>query len=388
MITNRLFYDDVYMQEFTATVDSCVANGDFWEVVLDATAFYPEGGGQPCDIGTINNAKVSHVKEVGDHIVHVTDQPLTPGDKVTGKIDWERRFDLMQQHSGEHIVSGMIHEKYGYENVGFHMGEEFITIDLSGLLNEEELAEIEAKVNEYIWTNQKVNIFVPDKETLASLPYRSKKELTGDVRLVEYPGADLCACCGTHVTYTGEIGLVKLISVHKFRSGVRIEMLCGKRAFAYMNTHVKSNSQVAVALSVKPDQTNQAVARLSKELYEVKGALLAAKRQFFDSLAASCEGKGNVFLCDSSMDAGELRQCADKILNICGGVCVMITGSDEAGYQYVIGEKDGNVRDLVKEWNQAFSGRGGGKPFFAQGKVTGSYEAMKTFWLEKGFLAL
>ena len=209
--TRKLYYEDVYQKEFTAEVLECRETDRGYEVVLDQTAFYPEGGGQPCDLGTLNGISVVDVQEKGSEIVHYTEKPLETGSKVTGKIDWARRFDLMQQHSGEHIVSGLVHEAYGYDNVGFHMSSDVITVDFSGVLTETQLAEIEAETNQKIWENTPVEIFYPPKEELEKLSYRSKKELTGQVRLVRFPGSDLCACCGTHVTHTGEIGAVKTL---------------------------------------------------------------------------------------------------------------------------------------------------------------------------------
>ena len=207
--TRKLYYEDVYQKEFTAEVLECRETAQGYEIVLNQTAFYPEGGGQPCDLGTINGISVVDVQEKRSEIVHYTEKPLETGSKVTGKIDWARRFDLMQQHSGEHIVSGLVHEAYGYDNVGFHMSSDVITVDFSGVLTETQLAEIEAETNQKIWENTPVEIFYPPKEELEKLSYRSKKELTGQVRLVRFPGSDLCACCGTHVTHAGEIGAVK-----------------------------------------------------------------------------------------------------------------------------------------------------------------------------------
>ena len=269
--TRRLYYEDVYKKEFTATVVECREQKKGYAIILDESAFYPEGGGQPSDVGTLGDAKVTEVHEKDGELLHYTDKALEVGAKVEGKIDWVHRFDLMQQHSGEHMVSGIIHEKYGYDNVGFHMGSDVITIDFSGMLDEAQMAEIEAKANQIIWENQEVEIFYPSEEELKELEYRSKKELSGWVRIVRFPGADTCACCGTHVTRTGEIGMVKLLSVVKFREGVRMEMISGRRVLDYLNMVNEQNRQISVKLSAKMDKTAQAVERLQEENFRLKG---------------------------------------------------------------------------------------------------------------------
>lgn len=380
MKTRRLFYEDVYIREFEAIVLSCEEKEGKYSVILNETAFYPEGGGQPADKGTIENIPVIDVQYEDGELCHILEQPLEEGSQVVGRIDWDWRFDLMQQHSGEHIVSGMIHEKYGYENVGFHMGEEVITIDLSGMLTWEQVQEIEKKVNAYIWMNQKVNIFYPDERQRQFIPYRSKKELTGEIRLVEFPGADLCACCGLHVTHASQIGLVKILSCKKFRDGIRMEMLSGKRALDYLSGSTEQNSQVAVSLSVKENETKDAVQRLLDEVYELKGQLAAEKQKSFERKAAACAKKGNVLLIEKEMEAAEIRKCTDAILNTCGGVAAVFAGNEQDGYKYAIGQRDGDVRNLVKEVNKELNGRGGGKPFFAQGSVKAGRKQIESFF--------
>ena len=245
--TRRLYYEDVYIKTFPAQVKECRQGENGYEILLDQSAFYPEGGGQPCDIGMLGGVQVKDVQEKDGELIHYTETPLEPGTELMGEIDWERRFDLMQQHSGEHMVSGIVHEKYGYDNVGFHMSSDVITIDFSGVLDKKQLEEIEAETNRKIWENTSVEIFYPEKEDLEQLPYRSKKELTGKIRLVRFPGADLCACCGTHVTHTGEIGMVKLLTVENFHEGVRVTMISGKRVLEYLSRIDEQNRQKSEA---------------------------------------------------------------------------------------------------------------------------------------------
>ena len=186
--TIRLYYEDVTIRTFEARVLECKEEKKGFSVLLDRSAFYPEGGGQPCDLGRLGTAAVMDVQERNGELLHYTDSPLKEGSVVTGEIDWERRFDLMQQHSGEHLVSGLIHEKYGYDNVGFHMGSDVITIDLSGILTWEQLLEIEEETNRRIWQNLQTQITYPSEEELKEIPYRSKKELSGQVRIVTFQG--------------------------------------------------------------------------------------------------------------------------------------------------------------------------------------------------------
>ena len=380
METIRLYYEDVYTKEFTATVLACREAKKGYHVILDRSAFYPEGGGQPSDTGMLNDVKVTEVHEKDGELLHYTEKALEAGTQVTGKINWERRFDLMQQHSGEHIVSGLVHEAYGYDNVGFHMGSDVITIDFNGPLDETQMAEIERKANEKIWENSAVEITYPDKEELEKLPYRSKKELTGKVRIVRFPGADLCACCGTHVSHTGEIGMVKLLSVVKFRDGVRMEMICGKRVLDYLNMVNEQNHQISVKLSAKADKTSEAVSRMQDENFRLKGMIAKFEEEMFASEAAKWEGAGSVLIFKEGMEADSVRKLADAVMNTCEGCCAVFSRNPDGSYKYAMGEKDGDLRQFTKDMNAALNGRGGGKPFFVQGSVQASEKDIRNFF--------
>ena len=388
MKTRRLYYEDSYERNFRAVVTGTGEDEQGAYVVLDATLFFPEGGGQPADTGYLGDARVTDVQIREDEIRHYTDGSFAEGNTVEGVIDWQRRFDLMQQHSGEHIVSGRIHARFGYDNVGFHMGEKFITIDLNGLLNEEQLAMVEAEVNEYIWQNRAAKMFFATEEEIEILPYRSKIELSGEVRLAEFPGADLCACCGLHVKRAGEIGLVKLVSVHRFRQGVRIEMVSGKRAFRYLNSHFEQNSEIAVDLSVKPENTREAVRKLQEENFRLRGEIIRLEKARYMRIAEKCREKGNLVIFVPDFAPANIRKCADEVLNICGGICVLFSGDDEAGYRYAAGSRDGDIRDLVKDMDRALSGRGGGKPLFAQGTMKSSQQEIVKYFQGKSFAIL
>lgn len=378
--TSRLYYEDVYKKEFTAKVLECREGKNGYRIILDASAFYPEGGGQPCDTGYLDDVKVVEVHEKDGELLHYTEKALEVGKSVHGVIDWERRFDLMQQHSGEHMVSGLIHEAYGYDNVGFHMGSDVITIDFNGMLDAVQMQEIEVLVNKKIWENSRVEITYPSAEELKELPYRSKKELTGKVRIVRFPGADLCACCGTHVTYTGEIGMVKLLSVVKFRDGVRMEMICGKRVLQYLNMVDKQNHEISVKLSAKTAETAKAVERLWEENFQMKGRLLRLEEEMFVREAEKWQNAGNVLLFQEGLESDSVRKLADTVMQCCGGRCAVFSKNSDGSYKYAIGEKEGDLRAFTKEMNDALKGRGGGKPFFVQGSVQAKEEEIREFF--------
>lgn len=380
METRRLYYENVYTKEFDAEVLKCREGENGYEIILDESAFYPEGGGQPCDVGSLGEAEVKDVQEKDGELIHYVDKALKEGSQVHGKINWERRFDLMQQHSGEHMVSGLVHEKYGYNNVGFHMGSDVITIDFSGVLNEEQLQEIEDRVNQKIWENAPVQITYPSESELENIPYRSKKELTGQVRIVEFPGTDICACCGTHVAYTGEIGAVKFLSVVKFRQGVRVEMISGKRVIDYFSKIAKENSKVSVLLSAKPQETSKAVERLQEENFRLKGKIFDMEAEIFQAEAEKWAGAGSVLIFKKNMESDSVRKLVDAVMQTCCGCCAVFSDNGDGTYKYAMGEKDGNLREFTKEMNQALNGRGGGKPFFVQGSVSSSEEEIRKFF--------
>ncbi len=380
-MTERLFYKDAYIKEFTANVVSCKEAKNKYEVVLDKTAFYPEGGGQPCDLGTLNDCiRVVDVQEQGEEVIHFTDNPVQVGDTVKGKIDWERRFDLMQQHSGEHIVSGFINAKYGYNNVGFHMGSEMITIDLDGELNSDALAEIEGLVNTYIWNDYHVEELHPTEQELKELDYRSKKELTGDVRIIRFPKGDTCACCGTHVNRTGEIGLVKLISCQKFHEGVRIEMLCGKRAMAYINSVNNENYKISTMLSAKVRETSKAVDRLLNENQSLKFKLSEIENKMLQDIAENYVDMDFVLINKEGLTPDSVRKLTARLIEQNKCICAVFSGNDDEGYKYAVGQKDGDLKELIKNMNTALNGRGGGKPFFAQGSVACKWQDIESFF--------
>ena len=379
MQTRKLYYEDAFLRAFDATVLSCEESKGGYAVVLDATAFYPEGGGQPCDIGVLGDASVTDVREKGGVITHTCNKSLTVGATVHGEIDWARRFDHMQQHSGEHIVSGMLCSAYHCDNVGFHMGADKVVIDYNTDISWEAVLEIEAKANDYLWQNHPFCETWYEGAALEAVEYRSKKPLEGAVRITEFPGADRCACCGTHVTLSGQVGLVKFIGHQKFREGVRLELLCGKRALDYLALNQQQNQAVAQSLSVKVGQTHNAVQRLQAELLTVKQGFAALQEQSFMAIAEKYDGCGDPVLFHEKMDSDSVRRLCDMVATRCGGRCAVFAGG-EGSYTYAVIHAGNDIRGFIKEMNAALNGRGGGRDGFAQGSVACTEAEIRAFF--------
>ena len=382
METRKLYYEDSHMRSFAAEVLSCVQTDKGWEIILSATAFYPEGGGQACDLGTLGEAKVLDVRERGEAIVHLCDSPVEAGAEVEGRIDWERRFDLMQQHSGEHMVSGVIHKRFGWHNVGFHMGSDVITIDFDGVVPPEALSAIEAEVNAGIWADLPLRCWYPEPEALPHVGYRTKKQLPWPVRIVEVPGYDKCACCGTHVKNTGEIGLVKLFTSIPCRGGSRMEMACGRRAVALLTHAYDQNRQVSQAFSAQITETGAAARRMNETLEQEKLRYAALQKKLFGFVAESYVNRGDVLHFEENLDSVQIRILADAIAETCGGRAAVFSGTEESGYAFAIVTREGDLRPFGKAMTTALNGRGGGKPIFQQGRVSAPRAAIEAFFVE------
>ena len=378
-MTEKLYYKDSFLTEFTGTVLSCQEDKGGWAVTLDRTAFYPEGGGQPADQGVLGGSAVTDVRERDGEIVHICAGPLPVGESVSGQVDFARRFDFMQQHSGEHIVSGILCGLFHCANVGFHIGHELVTIDFDAQLAPEDVEEVERRANQYIWEDRAVDISLPSPAELEKLAYRSKKALTGQVRIVSWPGADCCACCGTHVKSAGQVGLVKLLSMQKFREGVRIEMAAGGRALRWANAVAGQNSRVSQLLSAKPDATAQAVERLQGGLYALRGRVAALEEADFARKADQHRDAGDVLLLEGPMASESVRKLCGAVQAACGGRCAVFAGAEES-WQYAISQPGGDLRELTKALNARLQGRGGGKPAFVQGSVQTGEEAIRAFF--------
>lgn len=379
MATEKLYYADPYLKEMDATVLSCEERKNGYAVLLDRTVFYPTGGGQPYDTGDLGGAKILDVSDVDGEVVHLCDRPLEIGSTVHGVIDWDRRFMLMQNHSGEQLVSGIVNSRFGYDNVGFHMGSEVITIDFSGELDYATLMEIEKAANDAIYANIPCHIFYPDADTLKTLRYRSKKEIEGQVRLVQFADIDLCACCGLHVSRSGEIGLIKILSTTKFHTGSRVELLCGKKALHWLNTVTEQNREISGLLSAKMDKTADYVRRQSEELAQTRLRCAQLENQLFTLKAEALKGQTAPLLFEEGLSPDSTRRLCDAVLQGCTGTCAVFSKKED-GYSYAMGTKEGDLRTFVKELNAALHGRGGGKPGFVQGSVSATEEEIRSFF--------
>lgn len=377
-MTRQLYYEDSHIAEFTARVMSCKTYKDGYAVVLDRTAFFPEGGGQPGDTGRLNESEVLDTRMVNGEIGHILKEPLADGTEVSGRIDWLRRFRLMQNHSGEHVLSGLTHSRFGYENVGFHMAEGIVTLDFDGELTREQLAELEWDANLAIYENHRINTFFPSSEELAGFQYRSKLDLTENVRLVEVEGIDLCACCAPHVSQTGEIGVLRILSAMRHRGGMRLTMACGLNALEEANKTEKNVLSISAALSAPKHETAAAVEKLKNELAETKALCSALRKQLLSlRIKDMPENEGNVLLFEEGLDANSLRELVNAGLEKCGDILAAFSGDDAGGYTYVIGSRTTNLREYAKQLNEAVEGRGGGKPNMLQGTCTANRITIK-----------
>ena len=370
-MTEKLYYKDSHIRVFTAVVLSCSGSDGRFSVELDRTAFFPEGGGQPGDTGVIGASRVLDTQETDGRIVHLTDAPLNVGDEVACSLDWTVRFRRMQHHSGEHIVSGLVHSLYGYDNVGFHLGEDDVTMDFNGELTRADLDRVEELANEAVYKNIPIKTLFPSPSSLPRLKYRSKLDLTENVRLVRIPGYDLCACCAPHVKRTGEIGLIKLTDFMRHRGGVRIHLLAGADAMADYRVKYANVTSISNALSAPQNDTAQAVERLKRELSDLNLDSVKLRRELVGLKAASLKDtNGNICLFEPELDTDMMRQLCNAGTAVCSGMCAVFTGSDSGGYKYIIGSRNIDLRERSREINAALSGRGGGKPEMIQGSVT------------------
>lgn len=376
-MTRKLYYEDSDLQTFQANVVSCRQTDKGYAVILDATAFYPEGGGQACDLGKLNGIDVLDVQEQGEDVVHLCREPVSG--TVEGIIDWNRRFDLMQQHTGEHMVSGIVSRRFGYHNVGFHVGGDVITIDFDGIIPMEALAEIELEANQAVWQNVPVHCRVPSPEELPSVTYRSKRALPWPVRIVEVGAVDSCACCGVHVKTSGAVGIIKLFSCVKFHQGVRIEMACGGRALEIMNAAYQQNRLVSQAFSAKIMETGAAAKKMNERVAELEYRITGLQRQIYDSIAQGYACKGDVAHFEGGLTPAAVRELADRIAEHCGGTAAVFT---DGGAMCLV-NKNGEVKALGDALCQRFGGRGGGKIGYFQGSLKADWEEIQKFFSKK-----
>lgn len=364
---------------------SCVERDGQWLIELAATAFYPEGGGQPCDTGVLGGAAVTAVHSVNGAVLHSVSAPLPVGQPVHGELDWARRLDHMEQHTGEHILSGTLHALFGAENVGFHIGEPFIRMDLSLPLTPEQLAEGERQANAVVRADVPVRCWYPGAAELAATPYRSKKELEGAVRLVAVPGADCCACCGTHLAGSGAVGLIKIITAQGYKGGVRLAVACGARAFAAVQSILADAQRAGTLLSAAPGSLAPAMERFAAAQGRDKQRLAALQNALGDALAAAARPGERQILLPEGLDADGARRACLKLAAQAGTLCaVFFESGGKLNYMLSAGEQ-ADARPAAKALNAAFAGRGGGKPNLCQGSLAATaaqFEEIKHFLSE------
>lgn len=382
MPTTRLFDDNPYATIGTGVVLSCEQaehqNAPCFAITLDRTIFFPEEGGQSPDQGTINNQAVLDVQVKNKIIYHYLEQPLEPGSTAMLKIDWQHRFSNMQQHSGEHIFSGLVHTLYNYDNVGFHVSDNSCTMDFNGVLTDEELKNVERRVNEAIVKNLPIEARYVDDATLATITYRSKKELEGPVRIVTIPGYDTCACCAPHVKTTGEIGMFKIIHCINYKGGVRINYLCGFRALEYFRESIEIIDSLTQFLTTGRENLFDYVEKLKAENASLSGKLLNAKQELLNNeLQAIPADRENVILIKEKTDAVIMKNAVNFLTARHKGLVAFFAGDDANGYNYILSSETADVMAVQQILSQKLSAKGGGRPPMIRGSVQATCEQIK-----------
>ena len=385
-MTERLYDFDSYLKEFNANVISCTKRQDGrFDTVLNKTAFFPEEGGQCCDTGFLNDTAVTYVSIAEDGtITHVTDKELSGS--VIGKIDFNKRFRNMQNHTGEHILSGLFYRNFCLNNVGFHLGETDITMDIDGIVSPEQLKEIEFLANGIVASNLEVTACYPDAETLKNLDYRSKKEINGDIRIVTIKGVDDCACCAPHVKSTGEIGLIKILDAVKMRGGLRLNIKCGFDALYDYNEKYQNVKEISRLLKAPQADTAKATQLLFEENKELKFKIGELKRELILLRAESVElTDGNLCVFEDGMSGDELRLLANAIKQKCGGVCAVMSPNSQNGYGYCLASEKVDLKENATLINKALGGVGGGQKTMIFGNFSAEKQTIIKFFEESKF---
>ena len=378
-MTEKLYDKDSFLKEFTATVLECEQYHYNLSVLLDKTAFFPEAGGQKSDKGNLDKTSVLDVQIADEKIYHITDCPLPVGETVTGVIDFNRRFDFMQQHSAEHIVSGIAHSLFGCENVGFHLSKDIVTLDFDKYLTEEQLLKIELSANQRVFQNVTFNCYYPDSETLKSLNYRSKKELEGAIRIVEIENTDMCACCAPHVKTAGQIGLIKLLATEKLRGGIRIELKAGNRALADYNEKYRNILQISSLLATSQSETAEAVKRLLNTLNEQKAELNFIKLEKLKSKAESFVPEKDISLMfEDNLSVKDLQVLADALHKTHGGIRAVLSETENGFLFCICG--DTALDEFFQEFKTSFNVKGGGRNGMVQGTVFASKNELEEYF--------
>lgn len=379
-MTIKLYDTDSYLTEFEAKVLSCEMSEKGFETVLDKTVFFPEEGGQCCDKGSIDGIEVTDVQLSGNTVIHYLKEAVEPGKTVKGIIDFKVRFRNMQNHTGEHIICGLAHKMYGYENVGFHLGEDAVTMDVDGPLTREQIEEIERLANEAIYKNVPVTAFYPEKEELENTDYRSKSGIEGSVRLVTIEGYDICACCAPHVARTGEIGIIKIVDFFSHRGGMRLTLVCGYDAFCDYHQRYLQTLTVSNLLSVKQCEVADGVKKLLEDMGKLRGEVSEKSKALSKMYAESIDETKENAIIFTSLSRDEMRDIVNRGMKKCKGIVAVLSGDDENGYGYIFGSENVKLKELSKEINSSLNGRGGGSDTMIQGNINAKKEEIENFF--------
>ncbi len=385
-MTERLFDTNSSRRSFSCRILSLERKDGKLIIETDRTAFFPEGGGQTSDRGFLAGVYINDVQELDGRIFHYAKdsdenyQKLSAAGRINGEIDWEKRFSDMQQHSGEHIFSGIVHTLYGFDNIGFHLGTEIVTLDFDGILGAEEIYRVEELVNKVVSDNIESVIHFPTKQELASMIYRSKKEIEGQVRLVEFPGVDMCACCAPQVKRTGDIGVVEVVDFEKYKGGTRVSILCGDRAIKDIRHKLNENHKVSVLTCAKQRETAQAVERLKKENESLDYEITGLKREIIELKIKGVEAGRRAVIFDKNLEGKMLQDFALSIMERCEEFACCFCGENES-YRYCLVSDKIDLAPIGKALNEAFSGRGGGRGGIIQGTLKGNEKEIREFLL-------
>ncbi|MBR5242143.1 MAG: alanyl-tRNA editing protein [Clostridia bacterium] len=380
-MTELLYYKDQYIKDFTATVLEANKKGNVYEIVLDKTAFFPELGGQTSDTGSIGEGNVLRVDEVDGRMIHTVDMELKVGDVISCRVDFDERFEKMQSHTAEHLVCGIIHREYGFENVGFHLADSEVTLDVSGVMTREMIEWVELTANRAIYENVEVRSSFPTAEEAAKLEYRSKLDITENLRIVTIDGYDDCACCAPHVSRTGEIGLIKILDFMKHRGGTRIRLLAGKRAIRDYIKRCEAAAEISSMLCVPQSDIATGVKDYMAATLVAEGKIKAANARIVeleDSLVSPTEKNAVVFA--KSITVSDARELVNRMMKKVGGLSVVLIGTDGA-YSYIMGSESLDVSSACREANAALCGKGGGRPPMVQGSFSATKEEIEKYFL-------
>ncbi len=379
-MTEKLYYENAYTREFTASVKCVSFDESSYAVVLDKTAFFPEEGGQSADTGRIGEAAVLDVKEKNGIIFHYVDRPVELGEVLKCEVNFEERFEKMQCHTAEHIISGTFKRLYGLDNVGFHLGKNEVTMDINGVLTRDDLDRVELLANKAVFDNIPVTAYFPSSDELLMLEYRSKLELTENVRIVRIGDIDICACCAPHVSSTGEIGIIKLLDFEKHKGGLRIYMAAGYRALTDYKQKYANVRRISAMLCEPQETVADGVDRQIKETDRLRSELKSSRLELARLRAEQvAKTDGNHIVLFDGMSNDELREfcnCAHKKV---GGILLALSGED-GEFRYAICSERKDLQAIVKNMNTYLGGRGGGRGILAQGTLYSSRGSIEEFF--------